>query len=193
MSIKSSLKNLVTELGGTSTAKTTAGILGEVAVALGGSGNSKTIEGQIDNIVNAKNPLSALTVDTEIAVDEDLLGKVVGDLQEDIVIANGAITGTLKYVTGYTGFSGEADLQNGNYLAIHASVPEVSGATITITLVNAVISKEPVTLDPDGLHIIRVTNKDTQKIIVTATKTGHVPVSKTYTFKGLTLTEAAQT
>lgn len=187
MSIKSSLKNLVTELGGTSTAKTTAGILGEVAVALGGTGNCKTIESQIDNIVSAKNPLSALVVDTEIAVDEDLLGKVVGDLQEDIAVGNGTITGTVKYVTGYTGFSGESELQSGNYLALHASVPDVSSVVITMTLVNAQITKDPVTLDPDGINIIRVTNKDTQKVIVTATKTGHVPVSQTYTFKGLTL------
>ena len=186
MGIKSSLKNLVTELGGSSTAKTLSGILGEIAVALGGSGAGKTVKDQIDNIVSAKNPLSALTVDTTIASDEDLLGKVVSDLQEDIVIGTNTISGTLKYVTGYTGFSGEEELQSGNYLVIHASVPNVSDVTITATL------SYPVTLDPDGLHVLRIKDKDTQKITVTASKEGHVSVSKTYSLKELVCEEPSE-
>ena len=54
MSIKSSLKNLVTVLGGESTATTVRGILGEISVALGGEDDGKTVAKQIDNIVAAK-------------------------------------------------------------------------------------------------------------------------------------------
>ena len=54
MSIKSSLKNLVTVLGGESTATTVRGILGEISVALGGEDDGKTVAKQIDNIVDAK-------------------------------------------------------------------------------------------------------------------------------------------
>ena len=181
MSIKSSLRNLVTELGGSSTAKTTAGILGEIAVVLGGSGEGRTIEGQIDNIVAAKNPLSALTIDATIGVSEDLLGKVVGDLQSSIVIGDGTISGTLKYVTGYTGFDeSHEELQSGNFIALHVSVPEVTGVTIQSTL------SYPVTLDADGIIVLRIKDKDSQKITFTATKEGHVPFSKTFTLKGLT-------
>ena len=44
----------------------------------------------------------------------------MADLQKDIVVSNGAISGTLKYVTGYTGFSGDTSEQSGHYLCIHA-------------------------------------------------------------------------
>lgn len=38
----------------------------------------------------------------------DLFDKTVSDLQNDIVIGEDGISGTLKYVTGYTGFSSVA-------------------------------------------------------------------------------------
>ena len=167
MSIKSSLKNLVIECGGTPTAN--------------------TISGLIDQIVDAKNPLSALTVDTTFgAAASDLLGKAATDLQENIVIENGAITGTLKYVTGYTGFSGLESEQSGNYLVLHYSVPDVTGVTIAVQIG----SKAPVTLDPDGIHIILVKETGSKKIMVTATKDGHVPVVKTFDISGIELEEA---
>ena len=53
------------------------------------------------------------------AADADLFGKVAADLQSSIVIGANKITGTSKYVTGYTDFSQTPALQSGNYLAIH--------------------------------------------------------------------------
>ena len=50
---------------------------------------------------------TALKVDFNIADDEDLLGKVISDLQEDYGVSAGRILATLKYVTDYTGFSGD--------------------------------------------------------------------------------------
>lgn len=183
MSITKSLRNLVIECGGTPTAKTFAGLLGEVAVALGGSGKGKTVAEQIDNIVDAKNPLNVLTVDTTFGdYASDLLGKAASDLQSNIAIsADGKVTGTLKYVTGYTGFSGLEEEQSGNYLAFHYSVPNVTGVTIKVG------KKRPVILDADGIHILRIVPTGSMKITVTATKDGHVPFVKTYDISGLTL------
>lgn len=54
MSVKSELKKLASVYDITPTKKTVRGILGEIAVALGGSGNGKTIAQQIYNIALAK-------------------------------------------------------------------------------------------------------------------------------------------
>ena len=55
----------------------------------------------------------------DIAVDYDLLGKVVGDLQKDVAESTSMVTGTLKYVEDYTGFSSKTEEQQGHYLAYH--------------------------------------------------------------------------
>ena len=52
-----------------------------------------------------------------IAADQDLLGKVVADLQKDCGVSADNIVGTLKYVEDYTGFSSKPEEQNGHYLA----------------------------------------------------------------------------
>lgn len=118
-----------------------------------------------------------------VADDVDLLGKDAGDLQEDVEIANNAITGTLKYVTEYTGFSSNVEEQSGNYLAIKV---EADADTITVELVGGTVG-HPVTLDSDGMIVIRITNTTTQSITVVATKSN---VSETYnlSLSGLTLT-----
>ncbi|MBR3236844.1 MAG: hypothetical protein IKF99_08375 [Oscillospiraceae bacterium] len=62
------------------------------------------------------------------------------------------INGTLHYVTGYTGFSGDPEEQEGNYLALHF---EAEGATsISVHAIGS--ERAPVTLDEDGILILRV-------------------------------------
>ena len=124
-----------------------------------------------------------MTVDVEISADEDLYGKVISDLQEDIEIDNDAITGTLKYVSDYTGFSGDQALQSGNYIAIHASVPEVDDATIIVKVTN------PVTLDEDGIAVLRIADKSSQTITVVASIEGYESVEKVFDLSGLTCEE----
>jgi hypothetical protein len=53
MSIKASLKKIVTAKGGTSTANTIPGVLGEISTLLGGESDGKTIAKQLDNIAAA--------------------------------------------------------------------------------------------------------------------------------------------
>ena len=118
-----------------------------------------------------------------VADDVDVLGKDAGDLQEDVAIANGAITGTLKYVTGYTGFSGDVSEQSGNYLAIKV---EANADSITVELINGTLG-HPVTLDSDGMIVIRISDTSTQSITVVATK-GNVSETHNLSISGLTLT-----
>ena len=125
-----------------------------------------------------------LSVNTDVSADYDLLGKVVDDLQEDIAIEDGAITGTLKYVTGYTGFSGEAELQSGNYLVLHCDCPGAD--EIVVELVGG--SSGPVTLDADGIIVMAIGSNE-QTVKVTAKKEGFTNVSKTFTLTDVTLKE----
>lgn len=121
-----------------------------------------------------------LVTDTNIAPDEDLLGKVVSDLQDSIEIAEDKITGTLKYVTGYTGFSSKVEEQSGNYLAIH-NISNI-GEPIFVEVINGFSG--PVQLDADGIIILRIANNE-QKVKVTCGD-----LVKEYSLSELTLQEA---
>ena len=156
------------------------------AEAHGISGVSSSMtKAQIIEIIEAGgvNPLEALTVDTDVDANEDLLGKVISDLQENVVIGTDSITGTLLYVDDYTGFSSKAEETVGNYIVIHAFVPDVDGVTITVKVTN------PVTLDADGIAVLKIADKDTQTITVTASKDGFEDVTKVYSLTGLTLND----
>lgn len=104
-----------------------------------------------------------LITDTNVAADEDLFGKVISDLQENIEITDEEITGTLKYVTGYTGFSSKVEEQSGNYLVIHN---ETNGdEPIFVEVVGG--TSGPTQLDSDGIIILRIANNE-QKVKVTS-------------------------
>lgn len=93
----------------------------------------------------------------------------------------------LKYVTDYTGFSGDPAEQQGNYLVLHIDT-DVEGATIQVELIGG--ANGLVTLDSDRTLVTRIKNKF-QKIKITASKEGYPTVSKTYTLGGLTLEPAS--
>lgn len=114
----------------------------------------------------------------------DLFGKTVDDLQTGVSFGNGTVTGTLKYVDDYTGFSSKVEEQSGNYIVLKAEVPEVSDVTITVKITN------PVTLDSDGIFVGKIADKSSQTITVVASKTGLPSVTRTFTLSGLTV-EAA--
>ena len=96
--------------------------------------------------------------------------------------AEGEITGTLLYVDDYTGFSGDASLQSGNYLVLHFNAP--AGATIKCTLTNEV------TLDDDRILILRIADKSTQTLTVVVSKPGAETITKVYGLSGLTCNES---
>lgn len=111
----------------------------------------------------------SVNVDANIGADTDLFGKVVSDLQEDIVVSADGVSGTLKYIDDYSSAYGPGE-NSGYYLALHCTTPGVEGATITSEVVGGVHG--PVTLDEDGIVISRITDKDTQTIEVVAYKDG---------------------
>lgn len=97
------------------------------------------------------------------------------------------ISGALKYVTGYTGFSGNAAEQSGNYLALKCDAGE--GATITVELVGGNLG-HPVTLDEDKNIVLKIGDNTRQSVKVVATKDGHT-VEKVFSLTDLALESAS--
>lgn len=110
--------------------------------------------------------MSTFTVEPENS-ESEVLGADVADLQSNIAVTSDLVTGTLHYYTGYTGFSGDPDLQEGNFLAMKVdNVPE--GATMTVELEHGYSG--PVELDSDLNFVLRIADKDNQIVKVTASK-----------------------
>lgn len=128
-----------------------------------------------------------MSLDANIETSTDLLGKSVSDLQENVAVTGNALTGTLKYVSDYTGFSGDPDLQKGNYLAIHVgNVP--ADAKVKVELIGG--ESGEVELDADRICIIRITDV-TQTIKVEAIK-GNNSITKVYSIADMVLTPAPE-
>lgn len=113
----------------------------------------------------------------------DLLGKKAKELQTGVVVDGETITGTLKYVTGYTGFnSADVSEQSGHYLALKfATAPEAE--EVTVELVGGV--KGPVALDEDMMYVGLITEK-INSIRVVATS-GEKTATKEFDIAGLIL------
>lgn len=106
-------------------------------------------------------------------------------MQEGITVNANSITGTLKYVTGYTGFSGDVEEQSGNYIALHTE--SEAGATITVQVIGG--DHPASALDSDGISVCRIKNTS-QKIQFVATKEGRGTATKTLSLSGLTLEDS---
>lgn len=122
-----------------------------------------------------------LQVKADIPAATDLFGLSVTDLQSNIVVGASAISGTLKHVEGYTGFSDDTAEQSGNYIALHATA--VDGATITCEVIGNEAGEQ--TLASDGIVICRLTS-NTTPIRFKATKSGKTE-TQTFNLQALVL------
>lgn len=95
----------------------------------------------------------------------DLFGKSAGDLQESVEVADGKITGKLKWVKNYTEFSDKDYEQQGNYLALNV-LTNAGNPTITVELLGGTA---PLCKDA-GSHnyVMRVTNPKSQSVRISA-------------------------
>lgn len=112
-----------------------------------------------------------------------LLGKMASDLQTGVTISGDVISGQLKYVTGYTGFSSNPAEQEGNYLALKVGGVEASDV-VTVELLGGTLG-HPVTLDSDRNIVLKIANTNQKvKVVVNGEETA------TYKLTGLTLAVA---
>lgn len=124
---------------------------------------------------------SAMTLELEEETNT-VLGVNPNTLQKDIVVNGLNISGELLYKEGFTGFSGDAELQEGNFFAFKVT-PSVEGATIKLKLLGG--SGDEVTMDADLNAVVRITST-VQKIRLTMTK-GNNTLVKVYDLSGLVL------
>lgn len=107
-------------------------------------------------------------------------------MQTNLAVSGDKITGTLKNISdGSVWDSGTwgSDESTGHFMFVKATgVPEGSVATIEVYGG----AHGPTTLDSDLNCVVRITDKDTQKLILTVVKSG-VKETKVYSLKGLTL------
>lgn len=94
------------------------------------------------------------------------------------------ISGTLHYIDDYSSAYGPGE-DSGNYLVSHHDVSGEEGVTFVAEVING--TSGPVTLDPDGILISRIADKNSQTIEVVASKEGYESVTKVYRLTGLTL------
>lgn len=133
----------------------------------------------------AGKPLISVALAPE-SVDAEAFGVDASDMQTNLAVSGNAFTGTLKNISDGTVWdpgTWSAEESTGHFMFVKATgVPE--GAVATIELYNGV--HPAVTLDSDLNAVLRIANKDTQKLILTV-KYNSVVETKTYSLKGLTL------
>ena len=140
-----------------------------------GNMNPAILKQMLDAYVERQtNELYDYTVDADIDTDVDLLGKTITDFQKGVKIVDGIVYGTIYYVDGYTGFSGLEEEQSGYYVVLHFESDNAD-----------TIKVNGVTLDPDGIHILRF--KDITKIGKATVELidGNDMVADTLEFSGL--------
>ena len=108
-------------------------------------------------------------------------------MQSGVSVENHEISGTLHYVTGYTGFSGEAELQEGHYLALKIDT-EDENDTITVELVGGTVG-HPVELDSDRNIVLHLGDIRKQRVRVVTTH-NNVSTTETFYLNQLVLEEA---
>ena len=116
-----------------------------------------------------------------------LLGKKASTLQSGISIDQftNVISGTLKHVTGYTQFSGESELQSGNYLALKFTPASDNTLVWKTQLIGGQFPE--VALDSDYNCVYKVTST-TQVVRLNGYDTNNnLIVSINYPLTGLTL------
>lgn len=110
----------------------------------------------------------ALAVTPAAATKASYWGTAVSAMQSNIAIADGKITGTLKYLD-----EGQlvTDWGAGNFMALKFTVPE--GATSCKVGLDPSVSSGMVELDEDKDGVFKVTDNETQKFVIVTTDGTH--------------------
>ena len=150
----------------------------EVRSLISGLNSTKADKTSVEEIT----PIACTAVSPDSAID--LSGKSSSELQANVTVnANNIVSGTINYVTGYTGFSTETSQQSGNYLALQftaADDVELYGE------VTGTGNSEPSKLGENGILVVRLSS-NTQMIKIYAFE-GNKSTIIIYRLTGLTLT-----
>lgn len=130
-------------------------------------------------------PLTDVTVDAEDG-NVSLFGTLVSDMQDDVTVANGKITGTLKYLS--EGAIPER-WGEGYFIALKFSDIDNKATSVKVGLQPSVSSGlVEIIDDPDKNGVFKVTDKNAQKFIVISSADGYYNKQK-FELADLTLEE----
>lgn len=133
--------------------------------------------------------MSALTVSPENGATT-LFGTLVSDMQTGISIANGKITGTLKYIDGGIASSGPL-AGSGNFLALKFTNIDADATSVMVGLdPSAGTGLVELINDPDKNGVFKITDHTRQKFKVIS-KVGDFTYEQTYDLSELTCNTSA--
>lgn len=115
-----------------------------------------------------------------------LFGTKVSAMQSNVVVADNAITGTLKFIQGGLAQSGPL-AGDGNFLALKF-INNASADSIKVGLVPSLSNMDLVELDSDMNGVFKITGSLNQKLKVVTTK-GSIQKIQTFDLSGLILEE----
>lgn len=114
----------------------------------------------------------------------DFWGTKASEIQSDVAVANGAITGTLTKITSGALVEGWGE---GYFLALKFTKASAKLTSIKAGM-NPSVSSGLVELDEDMLGVFKITDKDDQRFETLATD-GELEFASFYDLSGLTLSE----
>lgn len=128
--------------------------------------------------------MTGVTVEAENG-NTELFGRKVSTMQTGITVANGAITGTLKYIS--SGAIAQ-DWGAGNFLCLKFPDADISNLTVKVGL-NPSEGSGLVALDADKNGVFKITDKNRQQFVVLQ-QSGTNCTVQSFDLSGLTIETA---
>ena len=128
-----------------------------------------------------------LTIDVQ-AEDPTItvLGKLVSDVQQNVFVNDNSIQGTLKYVSNWTGYSGDPEENSGYFVVLKYEASD--GATTTIQTIGGYHDDLIKPLDVDMQSVTKFKDNK-QKLKIVTTLEGET-ITKILSFSGLRTVQA---
>ena len=109
-------------------------------------------------------------------------GKLVSDIQQNVYVNDNSIQGTLKYITGWTAYSEDAEENTGYFLVLKYEASD--GATVTVQTIGGYHDDTVTTLDPASMQTI-IKFKDNKQKIRVVTTLGGESITKVLSLSGI--------
>lgn len=119
-----------------------------------------------------------------------IFGKQVSDLQSNVAVAaDKSISGDLAYVTDYTEFSSDPELQSGNFIALHWSNPQSIVTSLKVGIKNGTPMVECLN-DPDRNGVFRILSPN--NVFVIEQSDGTNTLTTEYPLSGINLANGGE-
>lgn len=108
---------------------------------------------------------------TDVEAETDCYGKKASELADIYIHSDGNVVGTIKYVTGYTGFNGSVVKEQEGFFFPFTFTSDDTVKSVTM-MVSGSTSKTPVVKCDEGINVIRlgsdIVKAMKRKVVITA-------------------------